>query len=210
MLNPIIAVFVIAFFAGLLLLPGQAIARNPANNVAIAHWNLVGEVNSRRADKTPQEAWADAQHAAKFSFSFDTFLLATMASSEYNGYGASQDVKAAVMHVALNFARKNRRTLQSMLIPDGQFGDQAGRWASTMFPPRLYDLLIAQQVMNGDIPDLTDGAIQFDSPRAQDRLHDQYPNKYKTAQQIAEDRINAGRHLVTLAGEDPGFIRFWA
>lgn len=207
---PFLPLILAAVLFGVIILnPSPSFARNAVNDRQLVKFDF--DDVSGRVVGDPEDLWNQAQQAAGFSFSFDEFLLATMASSEYNGYSASQNLKAAVMHVALNNARRSRKSLRELLVhSDGFLGEQAGRYAATRQAPRLYDVLIAQAVVDGRIKDPTGGAIQFDDPSTADVLHARNPTKFKSAEQIAAERISAGRKVVLLAGEDPSRVRFWA
>lgn len=189
----------------------ESIPRNDVNDKILVTFSLTdGAADSQRVIADPDVLWSLAQDAAGFQFSFDAFLLAAMVSSEYNGYSASGTLKAAVVWAARNYSERYGRSISNMLIPDGKLGGQKGRYASTRLAPRLYDVLIANGVLDGSISDITGGAFQFDSPRTQDALHARDPSTYKSAQEIAQSRVNDGRTLVLLPGEDPNKIRFWA
>ena len=189
----------------------DSIPRNDANNRVLVTFSLTdGPPDSQRVIADPEVLWKLAQQAAGFQFSYETFLLATMVSSEYNGYSASGTLKAAVVWAARNYSERYGRSISNMLTPDGKLGGQLGRYASTRLAPRLYDVLIANGVLNGDLSDPTGGAFQFDSPATQDALHRRDPSKYKDAAGVAAARVADGRTLVLLDGEDPNKIRFWA
>jgi hypothetical protein len=153
--------------------------------------------------------WKAAQRKWKKSFSFRAFLLGTLSASEYND--GSDQLKAAVQHTALNWERGNRWgwTLEKMLIPDGRFGQQSGRYASTSKAATLRDVEIAEKVLAGRFSDPTEGAIQFDAPRTQKILSKLKPEQYKTPEKVAKERQDAGLRPVFLAKEDPELARFW-
>lgn len=162
---------------------------------------------NNRVTVSPQVLWSEAQTKAGFKFTFKTFLLASLAASEYNS--GSQLLKSAVMHAALNYAKKYKRTLEGMLIPDGKLGGQKGRYASTAHPPTLNDVKIAQAVEAGTIKDPTGGAVQFDSPRTQLYMWKKGDPDHKHPLEIAKDRMNSGKTVAYLPGEDPENARFW-
>jgi hypothetical protein len=153
--------------------------------------------------------WKAAQKRWKKSFSFKAFLLGTLSASEYNN--GSDQLKAAVQHATLNWERSNRWgwTLEKMLIPDGQFGEQAGRYASTSKAASLRDIEIAEKVLAGKFSDPTEGAIQFDAPRTQRIMNKLKPAQYKPPEKVARERQDAGLRPVFLAKEDPELARFW-
>lgn len=148
----------------------------------------------------------------------DAYALARMISSEH---GRDPNVyKAAIAHVALNYATHVARSISSLLLranhPDhtGWFGTQrdidpasarfnkSDRYASTALDPYAGDLEIAEAVLSGAVADPTGGAIQFDAPPAFKTPED--------AARIAADRIAEGRIQVYPDGIDPDRLRFWA
>jgi hypothetical protein len=153
--------------------------------------------------------WKAAQRRLRTKFPFRIYMLARLSASEY-GDGSDQ-VKTAVQHAALNWESSNRwgMRLEKMLIPDGKFGGQAGRYASTDKDAELRDVQLAAQVLAGKRPDPTEGAIQWDAPRTQKILSKQNPRLYKPPEQIAKDRKKEGLQEVYLSNEDPALARFW-
>lgn len=148
----------------------------------------------------------------------DSYALARMIASEHGR--EPYNYKAAVGHVAINYASSVGRSVSSLLLrannPDhtGHFGTQrdidessanfneSDRYASTALDPYEGDLQVAVAVLSGQVPDFTFGAIQFDSPQA-----------FKTpadAARTAAKRIAAGRTQVFPEGIDPDMLRFWA
>lgn len=156
--------------------------------------------------------------AAEAGTDVDSYALARMISSEH---GRDPNVyKAAIAHVAVNYATHVGRSISSLLLRanhpqhTGWFGTQkdidttsanfgeSDRYASTAVDPYAGDLEIAQAVMAGTIADATGGAIQFDAPPA-----------FKTpeaAARTAAKRIAEGRIQVYPDGIDPDRLRFWA
>ena len=163
--------------------------------------------DGRRVLETPQALWSAAQKKAGMTFPFYAFLLATLASSEYNS--GSARLKSGVMHAALNYSKRYKVSLEKMLIPDGKLGKQKGRYASTALPPTLEDVKLALQVLSGAIKDPTNGAVQFDSPRTQLVLWKKGDPDHKHPNEIAKDRQASGKVAYYIPGEDPENARFW-
>lgn len=167
--------------------------------------------------ESPDESRSIAEAFLRRSITPEAFALATMIASEA-GRGAP-NVKAAVAWAALNRVAelKGKRTLLQILSPDGKFGGQnapgrGGVYASTRWPPYLQDLEIAELVLAKQIPDETQGAVQFDSPASQRALIARKAFKYdpeNTPEKVAANRLAAGKEIVLLPGVDPDYIRFW-
>jgi hypothetical protein len=120
-----------------------------------------------------------------------------------------------------NAVKKNRYKIPSLLLHskrwdgNGRFGSQAGRYAATSHSPTAKTLQLAEAIQAGRVEDFTDGAKQWDAPKAQDRNHQLYlqdPEKYPeyrfSSDDIAARRINEGRRLVWVPGVPD--TRFWA
>lgn len=148
----------------------------------------------------------------------DSYALARMIASEHPR--DSNEIKAAIASVALNYAAKVGRSISGLLLRannanhTGWFGTQrdideespnfqdSDRYASTALDPYAGELQIATAVLSGQLPDTTGGAIQFDAPPA-----------FKTpadAARTAAKRLAEGRVQVFPDGIDPEKLRFWA
>ena len=122
------------------------------------------------------DALADAAaNQVNYKVETDEYALARMfaseGESEYN-----QATKVAIGWVAVNAARSRGLSVTQLLTNDvnahgqGKFGEQKGRWASTRFDPYEGDLTIAQAVLQGNVPDPTNGAVHYYEPTLQDKL----------------------------------------
>lgn len=148
----------------------------------------------------------------------DSYALARMISSEH---GRDDNLtKAAIAHVALNYAARVGRSISSLLLRannsahSGFFGTQrdidedstryneSDRYASTALDPYEGELQIATAVLSGEVPDPTSGAIQFDAPPAF--------RSPEAAARTAANRLAEGRVQVFPDGIDPDKLRFWA
>lgn len=90
---------------------------------------------------------------------------------------------------------------------DGFFGRQAqGRFVASSQDPGAAALEVADGVMSGEIEDPTDGARQFDSPKA---FGVQEGTTAAGADEVAARRIAAGNELVLLPGVPESTLRFW-
>lgn len=149
----------------------------------------------------------------------DTFALATLASSEAGTAPRSQRIlaEAAVIHAAITYARREKKTIMELLAPNGRFGEQHGRYASTVQPPTFLSIEIAEAVTKGNLKNPTPGAIKWDSPSGMNAAAKKKIPGYKMpenglspADQLAETRRNIDR-LVDIypRGVDPGYLRMW-
>lgn len=148
----------------------------------------------------------------------DSYALARMISSEHGR--DSNEIKAAIAHVALNYAARVGRSISGLLLRannaqhTGWFGTQrdideestryneSDRYASTALDPYEGELTIALAVQSGELPDTTGGAIQFDAPPAF--------KDAAAAARTAANRLAEGRVQVFPDGIDPEKLRFWA
>lgn len=139
------------------------------------------------------------------------FSLATMIASEA-GSGADL-AKVAVAHAALTYTKKHGKgkTLHQLLTStDGHYGGQQGRYASTKNAPSLRDIEIAEAVAAGKIANPAPGAVQWDSPKAQDQLFAEGESGYSSdADGLARKREAEGKVAVFLPGVDQGYLRLW-
>jgi len=137
-----------------------------------------------------------------------TYTLATVLASEA-GRG-STDAKAAIAWAVKNAAKTRGANVFRLVAPDGKFGSQQGRYCASGQPPTETDLKVAEAVESGKIRDLTKGAVQWDSPQAQEALLKRKEAGYtKTAAQVAAMRMKDGKELVTIPGVDPSYLRLW-
>lgn len=141
----------------------------------------------------------------------ETFSLATMIASEA-GRGADL-AKAAVAHAALTYKKKfghGKSMHQILVAKDGLYGGQAGRYAATRNPPTVRDIEVAEAVLAGKIANPAPGAIQWDSPSAQDLLLARGEPGYESnANELAARRKAGGKVAVYLPGVDRSYLRLW-
>lgn len=140
--------------------------------------------------------------------SLNAWTLATLIASEVGS--APNVAKVAVAHAAMNAARAIGKNVFRLIAPDGHYGGQQGRYASSARPPTKEDVAIAEAVYTGKIKDPTGGAVQWDSPRAQTALLERREPGYKSSpKQVAASRMKAGKVAVYLPGVDPEYLRLW-
>ncbi len=181
----------------------------------LVHWRKnpkTGEDESRQeVVELPAELAQAATAKAKRSkvIPLTTFTLATVLASEAGGLHPL--AKVAIAHAVKNMARKRGISVFKLIAPDGRYGSQQGRHASSKRAPSLADLEIAEAVEAGKLADPSDGAIQWDSPDAQRALLARgEPGYQKTPETVAEERRAKGRRLVILPGLAENQFRMWA
>lgn len=138
----------------------------------------------------------------------DLEALARMIASE--NPNDSTTVRTAIAWSAVNEANRRGKSVFDLLAPDGNFGPQSGRYASTRNAARSQDYEITTDVLTGAVNDPTGGAVQFDSPRGQRAALARNVSGYsKTPEQVAAQRISEGKVEVNLPGVDPEHMRWW-
>lgn len=161
--------------------------------------------------------------AANDKMDLDTYCLARAGQSEENL--SSDDAKVAVMWAIKNMAKHKGISIGSLVLhtswvdhkdhskgrnhpeADMHFSRQdKSKYCTTLIPPSDNTKALAVQVMQSTIADPTGGAIQFDNTHSQAALHAANPVKYKSPEEIADDRIAAGMSEVTVDGVS---TRFW-
>jgi hypothetical protein len=162
--------------------------------------------------ETPAELKEDAQTKLGRQIGDSAFALATMIASEQER--SRPYVKGAIANTAKNMADSREVSVFELLTTgsgsDGTFGDQLGHYASTRHPPTEEDLLIAEAVLDGKLPDVTGNAIHFDSPKVQDKLVSENETGYLySADQLAARRAKKGLIPFYLPDTDPNELRFW-
>lgn len=163
-------------------------------------------------DGAPDELASDA------GVQLDTYAAARMLGSEEPH--SSRGTKIAIAWCLVNEANAQGISVARLLTRaknpdhDGYFGTQADlerwvtndagervhpsdRYASTRTDPYTEDIAIAQAVLNGSIPDKTNGARRYDRPAHEDAV------------KVANNRAREGFHLVDVPDTDDG-LRFWA
>lgn len=146
----------------------------------------------------------------------ETYALARMVASEHPR--DSETVQVAICWATRNYAARARLSVWDLLVTRGDadsanhFARQnaGGKYASTVNDPTQAHVNVAHKVMLAQVPDPTNGATQYDSPKAQRAAAARSVTGYtKSPEQVAADRIRSGSELVVLAGVDPDDLRFW-
>lgn len=181
----------------------------------VSGWNYNKDTGTVESP-TPQAAANEA------GVNLDTICLAAMLSSEHGR--DPQVYKEQIAFAAINEARARGISVSKLLLTknnpkhNGKFGAQADLetpaphksdgYASTAQVPYEDDMSIASLALSGLIDDLTEGARQFDSPKAQDALYAK--GKYSLdADGLAAKRQSEGKVEVNPEGIDPEILRFW-
>jgi spore germination cell wall hydrolase CwlJ-like protein len=141
----------------------------------------------------------------------DAEALARVIASEAGG--EPQAIQTAVAFATRNAARK-LGTSVTMLVktPGNTYGPQSrGSYASTARAPNAAHRALAKRILSGAVPDNSQGAVQYDSPKAQRALLAKKAKGYKdTPEQVAARRRKAGKRLVLLPGIPEDRFRMWA
>jgi|WetSurMetagenome_2_1015567.scaffolds.fasta_scaffold288653_2 hypothetical protein len=152
-----------------------------------------------------------ADLASAAGVALDVYALSAVLQSEE----ADDRGRLAVGCAVWNAAKRDRSRILGRLAPSGWFGTQAvNPYASTAKRPSFRALQLAQAIVDGRVPDMVQGAVQWDAPSTQDTLHalylsdpERYPKYTKTSAQIAERRRKAGAREVWVPGVPR--TRFW-
>lgn len=175
-------------------------------------WSAKGKVLGMRTEVVDSPAELALQGSQRLGRSdvipLNVWTLATVIASEA---GSGPEIaKAAIAHAVMNAARRKGVSIFKLIAPDGKFGGQQGRYAASSRPPTEADVRIAEAVYTGKIKDPTRGADQWDSPRTQRALVARGVSGYRNwPEQVAADRMKAGKVVVYLPGVDPEYLRLW-
>ena len=187
------------------------------NAEAVKRWGTM----DTRLHILNQQSFVDADPASlarEAGVPLDVYALASCMQSEEG----STEGRLAVGCAARNYFRHARQSPAAVLLRradkhtgkrlpgDGHFGRQKSRYASTSYPPTATTLILAANLLADPSPfeDATHGAVQWDAPEAQDRLHAKDPANNKPSTEIAEIRRRAGAHMIKV--ENVPSTRFWA
>jgi hypothetical protein len=168
--------------------------------------------------------WVEADPFALSSdagVSLEVYALASMMQSEGGG---NQQLRQAVGWAAKNMAALRGISISKLLLRAGKydkteqafsphpsngfFGPQnvGPRYASTRLAPSPTAISDAEAVIGEEVPDMTQGSVQFDAPGAQDSLLGKLAGYNKTSADIAADRTKSRIEV-----QVPGITstRFW-
>ena len=158
-----------------------------------------------------EELVAAASEAMGRPVSVDAFLLATLVASEAESQPTM--AKVAIAYAALTQAQHLNVPLRTLLAPKklgGKLGGQLGGYASTARPPTKADIEIGEGVLGGKYQNPTPGAVQWDSPRAQDKLLEKRTPGYEiNADQLARRRASEGKIAVYVDSVNHQELRLW-
>jgi hypothetical protein len=139
----------------------------------------------------------------------------SLARAMYSEESAKQ-ARIAIGWAIKNYAKKQGKSITSVVTAskgtaNGKYSKQdvkGGKYCTTFKSPDRATLQLASEIISGSIRDPTNGAIQWDAPKAQAALHAKDPVKFKSPETIAANRQREGRRLVMVA--DVPNTRFWA
>ena len=142
----------------------------------------------------------------------DQYALASAMQSEEK----TDKGRLAVGRAIWNAVQQDRGRIVRKLLPHGYFASQeSGQYAATHKPPTTRTLGLAAAIIEGRVPDMVHGAIQWDAPETQDRLHSLYlkdprkhPHYKHSSAEIAERRKSKGAHEIKVPGVAE--TRFWS
>jgi len=145
--------------------------------------------------------------AAQAGLPADVYTLARLFASEGVGGGQNEALVHTLQGLAvLNEARRRKVSITQLLAPDGYYATQTGRYAATNFDPKAWQVELARLLLTGAVPDITDGAIHFFSPRAQVALNARNPAQNKPPETIVQNWGNDGEVWIgNVAGVNPWY-----
>ena len=142
----------------------------------------------------------------------DQYALASAMQSEEK----TDKGRLAVGRATWNAAQQDRNKIVGLLIPHGHFASQeSGQYAATHKAPTARTLGLAAAIIEGRVPDMVHGAVQWDAPLLQDRMHrlylqdaKKYPHYRFSSSEIAQRRTKAGAREIRVPGVPE--TRFWS
>lgn len=141
----------------------------------------------------------------------DSYALARAIQSEEGR--ASEAVRTAVAWAVINMANKRGVSVTALVKQNsGAYSGQgagANWYVSTAQEPTAENQALASLIIAGSVPDPTQGATNFDSPKAQRALLGRRPDYTRTPEQVAEERRASGLRLVLVAGTPEEDFRLW-
>lgn len=167
-----------------------------------------------RPHQVNEAGWVEADPAGlsrNAGVPLDVYALASCMQSEEEGDRG----RLAVGRAVWNAVKKRSRKIFPLLAPRGRFGRQdVNPYASTARAPTARTLELARKIVEGRVPDFVRGAVQWDAPAAQDRLHalylsnpSRYPRYRSSSADVARRRVAAGAREVRVPGVEK--TRFW-
>ena len=168
--------------------------------------NVTGSIT-----ESPEELAADA------GIDVDAYSLSRVGESEETGEGS-----IACMWATKNEANRNNVSITRLVTRarmkddsgqyvvangDGHYGTQKHRYCSTDHDPSQSMMDNAVAIMEGRIPDPTNGAHHWDAPALQDLEHERDPDNHPSSEEIARRREASGWHMVLVDGVTK--TRYW-
>lgn len=162
-----------------------------------------GLLAAKTIEADPDKLTYDAAEIMGRPVSKDAYAAARMVRSEEGSQ--PRDVKALLVHVAINDAREHgwslffTLTVSSDPSRTGYFGNQTSRRYSTAFDPYEEDLLVAEQVIasraaGGEDP--TGGAVKFFNRGPLGALGNDWPDSWDAEGLVSENVPPAPDRLV--------------
>ena len=154
--------------------------------------------------------------AANAGVALDVYALASAMQSEESSDAGRLAVGCAIR----NAAKRSRVSIATKLLAavkkgkrypsHGYFGSQEapGKWAATSKPPTAKTLQMAADIVANRVADPTRGAVQWDAPEAQNRMHKSNPETYPLDAAGVKTKRIAGRAREVWVPGVP-HTRFW-
>jgi hypothetical protein len=176
--------------------------------LAFAAWRIVGASPDGEEGDDMQPPGINPVHNPDDE---DAYALARAIQSEEGN--ASEAVRAAVGWAVVNMANRHGVSVTALVKQNsGAYSGQgagANWYVSTAQEPTAANQALASLIIAGSIPDNTDGATNFDSPRAQRALLGRRPDYTRTPEQVADGRRASGLRLVLVPGTPEEDFRLW-
>jgi hypothetical protein len=156
-----------------------------------------------------------AELAEQAGVNIDVYSLARTISSEQETKSPSGPELIGVACVVVNEARARGLTVTDLVtsssVGGGMYGSQSvgPRYVATSKDPYERDITIAAGVLDGSIPDITQGARHFFSPATQDILHSRDEAKYKSADDVDAKWRKDGYFPIVIDDVDDSRLRFY-
>jgi hypothetical protein len=167
-----------------------------------------GKELGQSAEKSSFVPVAPKTMAATAGIPIETYTLARVIRSEAGS--SDRAVRVAVAWVTKNEAQRRGVSLTDLVVRTGKkgsgyYGAQniGGRFVSSRMAPREEDVILADKIQQGAIPDNTGGAVKFFSPGAQDQLVGKLVGYSKTSREIIDAWKADGLTPRSLPGVSP-------
>lgn len=179
---------------------------------SVAAWAVAQKIAPPKGDGEGSDSDPE-RLASAAGVSLSVYALARALASEENKGRIKE--KTAIAWVIRNEASARNKTIAEIILRAdtlhaGTFGAQSqGRFVSSAKAPSSEDLTIASAVLNSRGPDPTNGARQYDHPKAQNALVASGAEGYRfDADALAQRRL-VNNVMIVVDGIDPKRLRFW-